>query len=161
MPCRHFCQTQWREQFYLISNKNMRKITDRFSKRKRSEIMSKIRSLNTQFEKDFILELKKQTDKKFKVNARDLAGKPDIVFQKERICVFLDSDFWHGWQYSRWKKILKNDFWRQKIENNRARDRKNTAYLRRNGWRVVRVWGTEIKRDPAKAVSTIGNALVK
>ena len=42
---------------------------------------------------------------------------------------------------------MKNDFWKKKIENNRARDRKNTAYLRDNDWKVMRVWGHEIKKD--------------
>lgn len=133
----------------------MRKTMDKFSRRKRSEIMSKIRSSNTQFEKNFISEIKKRTGKKFRINARNLKGKPDIVFQKEKVCVFLDSDFWHGWQYPRWKRILKNDFWKKKIENNRARDRKNTAYLRNNNWRVVRIWGHEIKKDIDAAVSSV------
>lgn len=107
--------------------------------------MSKIRSSNTQFEKDFTLELKKRTGRKFRINARDLRGKPDIVFQKEKVCVFLDSDFWHGWQYPRWKGILKNDFWKDKIENTRNRDKKTTAYLRKKGWKVLRIWGHQIK----------------
>src|SRR3989344_4408677 len=84
MPCQPYCQTQRQERFYPVSNKNMRKITDKFSKQKRSEIMSRIRSSNTQFERDFILELKKRTGKKFRINARDLRGKPDIVFPKEK-----------------------------------------------------------------------------
>lgn len=109
--------------------------------------MSKIRSTNTRFEKDFIIELKKKTGKKFRTNVADVRGKPDIVFQKEKVCVFLDSDFWHGWQYPRWKQILKNDFWKNKIESNRARDRKNTAYLKSKGWRVARVWEHNIKKD--------------
>lgn len=106
--------------------------------------MSKIRSSNTQFEKNFTTELRKRTDKKFRKNAADLRGRPDIVFQKERFCVFLDSDFWHGWQYPRWKNILKNDFWKKKIENTRRRDRKITSHLRRNGWKVLRIWGHQI-----------------
>ena len=108
--------------------------------------MSKIRSSNTQFEKNFLSELKKRTSKKFRTNAKDLRGKPDVVFQKEKVCVFLDSDFWHGWQYPRWKKILKNDFWKTKIENTRDRDAKTTAHLRRNGWKVLRIWGHQIDK---------------
>lgn len=74
----------------------------------------------------------------------NLRGKPDIVFQKEKVCIFLDSDFWHGWQYPRWKGILKNDFWKNKIENTRRRDRKTTVNLRKNGWKVLRIWGHQI-----------------
>ena len=77
----------------------------------------------------------------------DLKGKPDIVFYRYKVCVFLDSDFWHGWQYPRWKHLLKNDFWRSKIENNRDRDRKTTAYLRRHGWAIVRIWEHSIKNN--------------
>ena len=108
-----------------------------------------------------MLKLKKQTGKKFKINDKRLRGKPDIVFQKEKICVFLDSDFWHGWQYPKWKRKLKNDFWKKKIEGNRARDRKNTAYLRNNGWQVARIWGHEIKKDIDAAVSSVANLIWK
>jgi len=121
--------------------------------------MSKIRSSNTQFEKNFISELKKRTGKKFRINARDLRGKPDIVFQKENVCVFLDSDFWHGWQYPRWKKILKNDFWKKKIENTRVRDKRTTAYLRRKNWKVVRIWGHEVKKDLEKTIEKVQIAI--
>jgi DNA mismatch endonuclease (patch repair protein) len=109
--------------------------------------MSKIRSSRTQFEKDFVAKIRKKTRKSFRTNAEDLKGKPDIVFQKEKVCVFLDSDFWHGWQYPRWKRILKNNFWKRKIENTRNRDVKTTAYLRRKGWKVLRIWGHQINEQ--------------
>ncbi|MFA5095633.1 MAG: very short patch repair endonuclease [Candidatus Paceibacterota bacterium] len=121
--------------------------TDRFSKKKRSEIMSKIRSKNTKLEKEFILVLKKIIHKKFQTNVISIKGKPDIVFQKEKVCIFLDSDFWHGWQYNRWKYLLKNNFWQEKIENNRKRDKKTTNYLRKNGWTVLRFWEHQIKTE--------------
>lgn len=117
------------------------------SKDKRSERMSKIRSRNTKFEKEFVLDLKKKTKKRFKTNVAAIKGKPDVVFVKDKACVFLDSDFWHGWQYPRWKHLLKNDFWREKIEKNRKRDLLTTRYLKRSGWRVLRVWEHEIKKD--------------
>lgn len=120
---------------------------DRFSKKKRSEIMSKIRSSKTKFEKRFVSDIKKQTREKFKSNVNEIKGKPDIVFEKQKICVFLDSDFWHGWQYPRWGNILKNDFWKRKIENNRKRDRRTTSYLRNRGWKVLRIWGHQIDKQ--------------
>ena len=139
----------------------MRKTTDKFSKQKRSEIMSKIRSSNTQFEKNFMLELRKRTDKKFRINARDLRGKPDIVFQKEKVCVFLDSDFWHGWQYPRWKGVLKNDFWKDKIKNTRNRDKKTTAYLQKKGWKVLRIWGHQINKQFETTINRVIDNLEK
>lgn len=102
--------------------------------------MSKIRSKNTKFEVNFIRLLRKQTKIKFKTHVRSIGGNPDIVFSKQKICIFLDSDFWHGWQYPRWKHLLKNDFWRDKIENNRRRDKKITSFLRKNDWKVLRIW---------------------
>ena len=120
---------------------------DKISKAKRSSVMSKIRSRGTKFESDFIQELKSKTRKRYRLNVRELKGKPDIVFDKYKLCIFLDSDFWHGWQYPRWKHLLKNDFWRSKIEANRERDKKNTAWLRRNGWTVLRIWEHNIKKN--------------
>lgn len=128
---------------------------DMFSKKKRSEVMSKIRSSKTKFEEQFIAELKKRTNKKFKTNVKEIKGKPDIVFKNEKICIFLDSDFWHGWQFPRWKQNLKNDFWKNKIENTRKRDKKTTAYLRRTGWKVIRIWGHQIKSQSDNMIKKI------
>ncbi len=74
---------------------------------------------------------------------------------------FLASDFWHGWQYPRWKHLLKNDFWRNKIENNRRRDRRTTQFLRRDGWKVIRIWEHEIKKGTTKNIELIINSLGK
>lgn len=115
--------------------------------------MSKIKSSNTVFEQKFISELKKRTRVKFELNASDVRGRPDIVFKKKKICIFLDSDFWHGWQYPRWKNTLKDDFWRNKIERNRKRDRNVNQYLKRNGWKVMRFWEHDIKRDLSGALN--------
>lgn len=130
-------------------NRDFKKIrtSDSLSIKERSELMSKIRSRGTLFEREFVLALKKFVQSKFRTNVTSIKGKPDIVFLKERVCVFLDSNFWHGWQYPRWKSLLKNEFWRSKIENNRLRDRKTTRYLRKQGWKVVRFWEHEIKKD--------------
>jgi DNA mismatch endonuclease (patch repair protein) len=64
-----------------------------------------------------------------------------------KVCIFLDSDFWHGWQYPRWKHLLKSDFWRQKIERNRERDRQVSRKLRQQKWRVVRVWEHNLRKN--------------
>lgn len=128
---------------------------DTLSKEKRSSVMSKIRSRGTKFEKDFIQELKKRVRNKFEVNVKEIRGKPDIVFRRKRVCVFLDSNFWHGWQYPRWKHLLKNDFWRGKIEKNRKRDRNTTQYLRREGWTVIRIWEHLIKTDFERALGKV------
>ena len=132
---------------YLNRNFKKERGDDLLPTKKRSELMSKIRSRDTKFEREFIDALKKSTRKKFRTNVVSIKGKPDIVFQKDKVCVFLDSDFWHGWYYPRWKHLLKNDFWRKKIENNRRRDRKISAYLRKNGWQVIRIWEHELLKN--------------
>ena len=146
---------------YLNRNFNKKRGDDKLSKENRSILMSKIKSRGTKLEEDFIKEFKKHTKKKFRLNTTDIKGKPDIVFDKDKICIFLDSDFWHGWQYPRWKHLLKNDFWRAKIENNRARDKKTTAYLRRQDWRVIRIWEHVVIKDKNKIIRKIEKFLLK
>ena len=129
---------------YLKRDFKKDRSNDIFTKKKRSTLMAKIRSKDTKLERNFIAKLKKATRKKFLTNVSVIKGKPDIVFLRDRVCVFIDSDFWHGWQYPRLKHLLKNDFWREKIENNRRRDRRTTIYLRANGWFVLRFWEHQI-----------------
>lgn len=135
------------------------RISDRLTVRERSHRMSLIRSKSTSFEQNFIAVLKIQTRKTFTTNEVSILGKPDVVFKKHRICVFIDSNFWHGWQYPRWKHLLKNDFWRKKIERNRMRDRKVTQKLRTEGWIVLRFWEHQIKKDQSVCLKKITDAL--
>jgi len=144
---------------YLNRNFSKERSEDKLSKKERSKRMSLIRSKSTKFEEDFIKELRKNTRKKFKTHVRAIRGCPDVVFERDKICIFLDSDFWHGWQYPRWKHLLKNDFWRNKIGNNRRRDRKTTQFLRRNDWTVIRIWEHEIKKVLENNVQRILNVL--
>lgn len=144
---------------YLNRNFKKKRSADTLSIKRRSELMSKVRSKDTKFEKNFITILRKSIRKKFRINVAPIKGKPDIVFPKEKVCVFLDSDFWHGWYYPCWKHLLKNDFWRGKIENNRKRDKKTSAYLRESGWIVLRFWEHALKKNPKKAVEKIAETL--
>jgi DNA mismatch endonuclease, patch repair protein len=139
------------------SNRNFKKqrSKDKLSSHQRSERMSGIRSRDTKFEKEFIVDLKKKIKKSFETNVTSIKGKPDIVFKKDKVCVFLDSDFWHGWQYPRWKHLLKNDFWREKIEKNRKRDLLTTQYLKRKNWKVLRIWEHEIRKNLEKAIGKV------
>lgn len=137
---------------YLGRNFSKDRENDKISPETRSNVMSKIRSTGTKLEETFIQELNKATKLPYVLNDRDLRGKPDIVFREQKICVFIDSDFWHGWQFPRWKNLLKNDKWRTKIENNRKRDRNVTQFLRRKGWKVIRCWEHNIKQDIEKEI---------
>jgi DNA mismatch endonuclease (patch repair protein) len=152
-----------RKQFrnYLGRNFNKERTPDIISKKQRSNLMSRIRSKNTAFESSFIKTLNTQGGIRFTRHVKSLRGNPDIVFLGRRLCVFLDSDFWHGWQYPRWKHLLKNDFWRDKIIANRKRDRRTTEYLREQGWIVIRLWEHSIKADPIRQIKRIERFLKK
>lgn len=143
----------------LGRNFQKEKGVDQISKEQRSEIMSAIRSTGTKFEKDFITELEKYIKEPFILNDKTIRGKPDIVFIEKHVLVFLDSDFWHGWQFPRWKHLLKNKFWVEKISKNRIRDRRTTKYLRRKGCVVIRIWEHNIKKNIQKEIQKIIDAL--
>ena len=126
---------------------------DYLTKARRSEVMASVKGKNTGLEKTMftLLRLEKV---KFKMHVKTLPGKPDIVFAKERVAVFVDGDFWHGYNYRLWGRKLK-PYWRAKIETNMLRDRRNFTKLRRMGWTVVRVWGHEIKKRPYETLLKI------
>lgn len=96
----------------------------------------------------------------FETHARDLPGRPDIVFRMHRVAVFVDGDFWHGWRFPVWRDKL-SEKWELKIEGNRRRDARNHRRLRRMKWKVVRLWEHKIENDVEACVSSIVTALTK
>ncbi len=95
---------------------------------------------------------------RFRKHTGKLPGKPDIVFVKAKVVVFLDGDFWHGYRFPQWENKL-SKFWRKKIGETRKRDQRNFAKLRRIGWRVIRIWEHSIERDLDGVVKKICYAL--
>ena len=83
---------------------------------------------------------------------KGLRRRADIVFTKARVAVFVDGCFWHGCpEHGTWPKS-NADFWRDKIETNRRRDRDTDERLAAAGWKVIRVWEHE---DPDEAAERI------
>jgi DNA mismatch endonuclease, patch repair protein len=119
-------------------------VADVFTKEKRSEIMSRIRSKDTGIERIVFSYLRRHKIYFQKHYAR-AAGKPDIALPSKKIAVFIDGDFWHGYRFSVWKGRIPKLYWRDKIESNIARDQKNRRKLRRDGWKVLRIWGHELR----------------
>lgn len=119
---------------------------DRITKERRSLLMSKIRGKNTGPELAVFSELRRNRIY-FRRHYDKVAGSPDVALPTKKIAVFIDGDFWHGYRYPCWKNKLPSDFWRQKIERNRARDKRNFAKLRKSGWLVLRVWERELRSD--------------
>lgn len=74
-------------------------------------------------------------------------GKPDFVFLKQKVALFVDGCFWHGCSKPKHSNMPKNnqEFWAKKLQQNRDRDRYVSHELRKAGWKVVRVWEHELK----------------
>ena len=99
---------------------------------------------------------------RYRKNYMEVFGRPDIVFTKEKIAVFCDSEFWHGYDWEHRKQDFKSrqDFWVRKIERNMERDREVTANLEANGYLVLRFWGKRIKSDLDTVVNEIERAIL-
>ena len=124
--------------------------------------MGKIRGVNTKPE----LALRKALWKlgfRYRLNVSKLKGKPDIVFNKYKVVVFVDGAFWHGYNWSEKKhKINANrKYWIKKIERNIERDLETTNYLFSTGYVVLRFWEHEIKKDLLGCVEKITAELRK
>lgn len=119
---------------------------DKLSKTQRSRNMAKVKNKNTSLE----LAVRKSLHSKgFRYRLhRDLPGKPDIVFAKKQIAVFVNGCFWHNHGCLKSKLPETNsDFWRSKLEGNRLRDENNTDQLKELGWTVFTLWECELKKD--------------
>lgn len=96
---------------------------------------------------------------RYRKNVNSIFGKPDIVFIGKKIAVFVDSEFWHGYDWKNKKSEIKSNkkFWINKIERNIQRDKEVTATLNSQGWIVLRFWGRDIKKNLAKCADQIEN----
>ncbi len=96
---------------------------------------------------------------RFRKNVETMSGKPDIVFLSSKVAVFCDGDFWHGRNWPTLKRKLARgsnaSYWRAKIASNIQRDRLTVASLKREGWTVIRIWESDIRRDPFAAAARV------
>jgi len=133
-------------------------MSDKVSKEKRSEIMSKVRSKGTKIEIDF---MKALWNKGFRYskNSTKYFGKPDLVLKKYKAVVFIDSCFWHGCKkHCRMPNTNKKN-WIEKIERNKRREKEVSKYYKNLNWKIFRIWEHEIKKNSEKAVGKIINFL--
>lgn len=98
---------------------------------------------------------------RYRKNAKQVYGKPDIAFIGKKVAVFCDSEFFHGYDWENKQKEIKSnrDFWIPKIERNIQRDIEVNEKLKSEGWTVIRFWGNEIKRDLKKCADRIEEAV--
>lgn len=130
---------------------------DKLTPAQRSYCMSRVRGKNTSLEKTAFAVMRRN-GVRFRKHVADLPGKPDIVIPEKKVALFLDGDFWHGYRFPAWRDSL-SPFWRKKIESNIKRDRRNFARLRRSGWRVIRLWQHQVKRDESSITRSLEAAL--
>ena len=118
-----------------------------YTTKQRSELMGRIKSQNTKPE----LKLRKalwNLGFRYRKNLRKLPGSPDIVYSKKKLVIFIDGEFWHGYNWPEKKSKIKTnrEFWIPKIERNIQRDQQNNKLLIETGWHVIRFWENELKK---------------
>ncbi|MBD3617862.1 MAG: very short patch repair endonuclease [Chromatiales bacterium] len=120
-------------------------MADVLTKEQRRHCMSAIRGKNTKPEKRLRKALW-HMGFRYRITNK-LPGRPDIVFPSEHLAVFVDGCFWHGCPKHFQQPKTNETFWREKIQENRERDKKNNFALEKNGWLVLRFWEHEIRKD--------------
>jgi DNA mismatch endonuclease, patch repair protein len=132
-------------------------MSDPLTPAQRSYCMSQVKGKDTKVEL-LVRKALHQMGLRFRKHVKKLPGKPDVVFAKQRVTVFIDGEFWHGKRLATWAHTLQ-PYWKQKIEANRQRDRKNFASLRRSGWTVIRIWERDAYDDLSGQLEKILAAL--
>jgi DNA mismatch endonuclease (patch repair protein) len=121
-------------------------MSDIFSKTKRSQVMSRIRSTGNRATELRLISLMRRHRITGWRRGAIITGKPDFVFRVHRIAVFVDGCFWHGCRKHSTLPKSNRRYWIGKIRRNTERDKTVNRELRRRGWRVVRVWEHELSR---------------
>lgn len=99
---------------------------------------------------------------RYRLHARDVPGRPDLVIRSKRVAIFVDGDFWHGnaWRVRGLPRLedqfpTRTEWWVAKITRNMERDREVSAALEAAGWRVIRIWESDVLADPQAAAERV------
>lgn len=127
-----------------------------YTTKQRSKIMSKIRGKNTKPELLFRKALWKK-GVRYRVDSKQLPGRPDVSIIKYKLAIFIDGEFWHGYNWDEKKHTIKSnkEFWIPKIERNMQRDRQVNSTLQEMGYTVFRFWEHEIKKNLDKCINDV------
>ncbi|MDE0298527.1 MAG: very short patch repair endonuclease [Candidatus Poribacteria bacterium] len=120
-----------------------------FSKEKRSDLMSRVKSRDSKMEVSFRKALWKHGFR-YRKNSPKHFGKPDVVLPKYETVIFLDSCFWHGCEQHCSLPATRSTFWKEKIARNIARDKEVNRHYDKIGWRVIRLWEHDLMRKDFK-----------
>ena len=129
---------------------------DRHTPEQRKHNMQAIKNSGSKIERTLQLELWHR-GLRYRKNYKAVYGKPDIVFVRDKIAVFCDSEFWHGYDWENRKNDFKSneDFWIPKIERNMQRDIEVTEKLKAEGWIVLRFWGKDIMKKTQECADIV------
>lgn len=135
-------------------------MADKFSSKKRSEIMSKITGKDTKYEQ-MVRKWLFAHGFRYRKNDKRYPGKPDIVLPAYRTVIFINGCFWHGHKNCKYFTIPKTrtDFWLSKINENMERDKRNIASLEELGWNIIVIWQCELRKDPNIRLEKLINEL--
>lgn len=124
-------------------------MADVFDSKKRSDIMSKVRSNNNKSTELALIKFFKENNITGWKRNYPVKGHPDFVFLDKKIAVFVDGCFWHGHQNCRYFVMPKSntEYWESKIKSNITRDKTTYDSLSALGWNVLIVWECELKKD--------------
>jgi len=136
-------------------------MADIFTKAKRSQIMAAIRSVGNRTTEEALASAFRRLGVKGWRRHANLPGKPDFVFRKQRLAVFVDGCFWHN--CPRHGHIPKSNrkYWRKKLQRNEGRDRATNRELRSKGWRVLRLWEHAAKASASAGAARVARALLR
>lgn len=128
-------------------------MSDIFSKHKRSEIMSKISGKETKPE-IMVREYLFSKGFRYRKNVIELPGKPDIVLPKYKTIIFIHGCFWHGHEGCSKSALPATnlEFWNDKLEKNKKRDKSNIIKLQEDGWKVIVVWQCELRNSIVRKI---------
>ena len=92
---------------------------------------------------------------------RPLPGRPDFVWPKAKVAVFVDGCFWHGHDCGKNVTPKTNaEAWRDKINRTKARDRQTRRLLRKQGWTVLGIWECQLRKNPGQCITRIQKAII-
>jgi len=127
---------------------------DNLTPAQRKKNMSNIKSQNTLPER-IVEKYLKGKKIYFSRKYNNIIGKPDFIFRRKKVILFVDSDFWHGHPKRCIMPKSNQEYWNKKILRNRERDKMVNKALKKEGWKVIRVWEYDIKKDVEKVMIKI------
>jgi DNA mismatch endonuclease (patch repair protein) len=132
---------------------------DIFNKNKRREIMKAVKCKDSKMEVTFRKALWRDGFR-YSKNSSKYFGKPDLVLKKYKTVVFLDSCFWHGCSQHGTVPATRSDFWKEKIERNRERDKEVNRYYKKIHWMAFRLWEHNITKNLDRSIRKLEKYLV-